>query len=142
MPLKEISQWIEDNSAWEIGKTMFTGHLPQKTPAGTDPPTRCVAILENTPGATEPDLPDRIDKAIQIWNRGANYFDARNDAVALYELMAGTHGWNLPELTPGLKWLAMTVDAMGSPAPIENPDEKGNFVFSTNYIWRLEKAEC
>jgi len=142
MPIKEIAQWIENNTTWVIGTNLFVGHLPLKRPDGSDIPDRCLVILENSPGTVEPDLPDRLDKAIQLWNRSRNYFEARDDAFNLFELIHGTSGWNLPVLVSGNQYLAMTVDAIGSPAPIENPDEQGFFVFSTNYIWRLEKASC
>jgi len=142
MPIREIATWIENNSAWVIGTDFFVGHLPLKTPAKTDPPDRCQTILENTPGAVEGQLPDRKDKMIQIRSRSKNYTEAKTDADALFDLMHGTHGWDLPELTPGVKLLAMTVDAMGTPAPVENPNEEGFFVFSANYLWRIEDGEC
>lgn len=142
MPIHEISQWIEDRTAWIIGLTLFVGHLPLKTEAGISPPTRCQTILENSPGATEGQLPGRKDKMIQIRSRAKDYSQARADAAALYNLMHGTHGWNLPILTSGNAYLAMTVDAIGTPAPIENPDKRGRFVFSTNYLWRIEEGQC
>jgi len=142
MPIKEIAQWIENNTAWTIGTDFFVGHLPLKRQDGTDVPIRCMIILENTPGALVPDLPDRIDKAIQIWNRAENYFDAREDAMGIFELIHGTAGWNLPVIVSGEQYLAMVVDGVASPAPIENPSEKGFYIFSCNYIWRLEKASC
>jgi len=142
MPLHEIAQFIEDKTAWEIGTDLFVGHVPLKTPAGTGPPERCQALLENTPGAVEGQLPDRKDKMIQIRSRSGNYTEAKADADALFDLLHGTHGWNLPVLTPGVVLLAMTVDAIGTPAPVENPNEKGLFVFSTNYLWRIEDGEC
>jgi hypothetical protein len=141
--LKHIAQWIEDNSAWQIGKDLFVGHLPLELVGGGKPPDRCVVLLQNTPGAVVGDLPDRVDKPIQVWNRAENYSDAEDDAIGIFDLIHGTAGWNLPtwpaELT---EYLAMVIDAVGSPAPIENPGEKGLFVFSTNYIWRIEKDSC
>ena len=142
MPLREIAQFIEDNTSWQIGVDFFVGHLPPKTDDGEDPPVRCVVLLENTPGAVEGQLPDRIDKPVQIWNRAQNYTQARDDAYEFYNLLHGTHGWNLPVLTSGEEYLAMTVDAIGTPAPIQNPDERGRFVFSTNYLWRIEEGQC
>lgn len=142
MPLREIAKWIENNTAWEIGVNMFVGHLPLKTEAGTVPPAHCITLLENSPGPVEGQLPDRKDKMVQIRCRAKKYSEADIDAQALFDLMHGTHGWNLPVLTPGRVYLAMTVDAMGTPAPIENPDEKGRTVFSTNYMWKIEDGSC
>lgn len=135
-PLREIVQWIEDNSSWIIGTNLFFGHLPPKTESGTDPPVRCVTVLEVAPGGVEGQLPDRMDKIIQIRTRAQNYSQARADAKELYRLLHGTHGWNLG------RYLAMTVDALGTPAPVENPNDEGHFVFAANYLWKIEEEEC
>ncbi|GAI46885.1 unnamed protein product, partial [marine sediment metagenome] len=54
----------------------------------------------------------------------------------------GAAGITLPVVAGGPAWLAMVIDALSVPAPIQNPDLKGNFVFSTNFIFRMEKAVC
>jgi len=34
----------------------------------------------------------------------------------------------------------MVINAMAKPAPIENPDERGRFVFSTNFLFSIGNA--
>lgn len=140
--LKEIVNFIESKSLgppWEIGVNMFSGWLPLKDEDGNDIPVRSVAILETTPGGMVPELPDRCDKMIQVWNRAESYFVARDDAVEIFRELHGVIDGTL--LTPVAEsgYFAMVVEAIGCPAPIANPDEKGHFIFSTNYLWRIKQ---
>lgn len=140
--LKEICQFIEDQSfgpPWTIGVTLFAGHMPVKDKNGAGLGDRILLVLENTPGDTIGELPDRVDKMIQIWNRASGYFQARADAKEIYTFLHGSAGWELAEVEES-GYLVMVIDGVGSPAPIENPDEKGFFVFSTNYIWRIQNT--
>jgi hypothetical protein len=136
--LQEFAQWLENETAWVIGTTLFVGHLPLKTTAGGPVPERYVLLLENTPAGVVGDLPDYLDKEIQVMNVARSYFTARADAVAIFNRLHGRTNLTLPVLTSGEEYLVMVADAVASPAPIINPDEKGIFRFSTNYILRTE----
>lgn len=140
--IKEIAKFIEGISGCglTIGINLFVGHLPQKRADGSLVPVRCVVILENAGGLLVPDAPDWQEKAIQIWNRAADYFTARDDAYCLFASLHGTAGWKLPSVGGGPVYDAMVINAIGPPAPLENPNEKGQFVFSTNYQWSLANA--
>lgn len=136
--LKEITTFILQQSGmgdWERDVNFFAGHLPVKNKNGDDCPIRCVVLLENAGGATVPDLADRADKAIQIWNRNTSFFTAREDAYLFYDTLHATEGWTLPVVDAA--YYAMEIIATNIPAPIGNPDEKGNYIFSTNYIWMI-----
>ena len=98
---------------------------------------RIVCILENTPADTIGDLPDRADKPVQIWNRNESFFRARDDAFEFHSFLHGSSQWQLPLVSSGVIYTAMIIDSMGTPAPIENPDSKGWFVFSANYMFRI-----
>jgi len=137
--LKSIATFIESLSGCDltIGENLFAGSLPVKTASGAEPPARCVVILETSPGAVVPDLPDWEEKSIQVWNRAESYFQARDDAYCIYESLHGTAGWTLPAVDGGSPYCAMVINAVGLPAVIENPNEKGLYVFSTNYIWSV-----
>lgn len=142
--LEEIAEFIEAlglGPPWVLGTSMFAGSLPIEKMGGVAPPVRCLVVLENAGGALVPEIPDRVDKAIQLWSRGAYFMQARDDAKQLFKALHGTAGWNL-QVGAGTNYLAMVIDGVSYPAPIENPDEKGNFIFSTNYIFRIEEAEC
>ena len=153
---------------WTVGTNLFAGHVPVKNFAGVDIPVRYLAVLENAGGAvlsnvggvvatTPPSnlldpnykctyFPKYIEKAVQLLNRANSYFVARTDAEELYEAFHQTAGWNLPRITTmgilGPQYQAIVIDAYGPPAPVGNPDEKGLFQFSTNYVWKIEEASC
>lgn len=117
---------------------MFVGYLPLET-LGVAVPRRCVVLLENVPADVDGQLPDYADKYIQIWNRAGDFWEARADAYALYELLHGATGITLPPVDSGEPVrLALVVDARGQPAPIAQPDSRGDFIFSANYVFRIE----
>jgi len=130
----------QSGCAWVLGRNLFVAYLPDKRADGTPPPVRCCVVLERTPGGTVPDLPDWEEKAIQIWNRAEDYYTASVDAWCLYTALHGTAGWTLPATLGMPAQHCMVIAGVGSPAPIQNPDEKGYFEFSTNYIWSIENA--
>ena len=161
--IKEISQFIEDlalGPPWVIGVNLFVGHVMVKNVDGDETPQRYLAVLENaggallenvggvvtaTPPSTSGDasyFPRYVEKAIQLLNRDFDYDVARADAQALFDALHQTAGWNLPIVDAGPQYLAIVIDAQSDPAPLENPEEKGLFTFSTNYIWKIEEASC
>ena len=140
--IKEIATHILSRTSvsyWARDINFFVGHLPiiNINDDKVDTIKRVAVVLENVPADEIGDLPDRADKPIQIWNRAASFFQARDDAYELYEILHGSSQWVLPELSSGREYCAMIIDAQASPAPIENPNEEGLFVFSGNYIFRI-----
>ena len=161
--IKEITTFIAQRSVawgftqtWTIGTNLFAGHMPVKNALGVDIPIRYLAVLENAGGAVLTNVggigavippatcwPKYIEKAVQLLNRAEDYFTAHDDAEELYEAFHETAGWNLPLVAPvNRQYLACVIDAYGPPAPVGNPDEKGLFQFSTNYVWKIEEASC
>lgn len=142
--LKEIAQFIEnqsDNCGLTIGTNFFTGYLPQKTDAGAEVPDRCVVLLENAGGVPVGQLPDWLDpKALQVWNRARDFWDARDDAWCLFNMLHGLSHVVLPVVSGGPSYDALVIDAVAPPAPIENPNKQNLFVFSTNYFWSISDA--
>jgi hypothetical protein len=139
----EIAHFIANNvPGFVIGTNAFIGHLPLKTKAGTPPPQRYWLVLENTPAGVIGDWPDYQEKEVQIWNAAPTYMTARGDAYAVYNFLhetASKSSWPLPILTSGEAYLANSIAASASPAPILNPDDKLVFNFSTNYIFRITR---
>ena len=166
--IKEITTFIANQSvalgftqAWTIGTNLFAGHVPVKNALGAIIPVRYLAVLENAGGAVLPDIggvvtatppsapadgsyfPKYVEKAVQLLNRAKSYFVAHLDAEELYEALNQTAGWELPLVAPAnRKYQAIVIDAYGPPAPVGNPDEKGLYVFSTNYTWKIEETSC
>ncbi len=166
--IKEITDFIAAQSValgftqtWTRGTNLFAGHVPVKNALGVAIPIRYLAVLETAGGAvlsnvggvitatppsapadTDTYWPKYIEKAVQLLNRAKSYFVAHDDAEELYEALHNTAGWNLPVVAGGPNYLAITIDAYGPPAPIENPGASGRYIFSTNYTWKIEEASC
>lgn len=166
--LKEITTFIAAQSialgftqTWTLGTNLFAGHVPVKNALGALTPVRFLAVLENAGGAvlnnvggvltaTPPSalgdptyFPKYIEKAVQLLNRAKSFFVARDDAEELYEAFHQTAGWPLPLVAPANRqYLAIVIDAHGPPVPIENPGKSGYYIFSTNYVWKIEEAPC
>ena len=158
--IKEIATFIINlalGPPWVRDTNCFTGHVPPEENIAGDPvPNRYLAILENAGGALLMDIggvvtatppstnwPEYAEKAIQLLNRAENYFEASDDAKELFDALDNTAGWKLPDPAGGAsQYIACVVNAIAPPAPVENPGESGLFIFSTNYIWKIEKATC
>jgi len=159
--LKEISKFIENLTlgpapGWNIGVNMFAGHVPVKNSAGNIIPERYLAVLENAGGALLMDVggvvtstppstvwPKYAEKAVQLLNRAKTYFTARADAEQLFDYLDNTAGWQLPDPSGGAsQYIACVINAYAPPAPVENPSKSGLYIFSTNYVWKIEKASC
>jgi hypothetical protein len=140
MIIQDIARFILGHSGlvWTLGVDFFAGYLPIKDMNDAEIGPRVMVILERTPGAVEGYLPDRVDKAIQVWNRSDTYFGAAEDAREIYEILHGASGWHLPAEESPRAYYAMTIDAIADPAPIAAPNARGLFEFSTNYIFRIE----
>jgi len=139
--IREISQFVEDmtHGYFTIGVNLFVGYLPLEDRSGGPVPDKLAVLLENAGAEVIGQLPDYAGKMIQVWNRAHDFWEAREDAYVIYDVLHGAAGWKLPTLVSGSKvYLAMTIDARSEPAPISNPDAQGYFVFSTNYIFRIE----
>ena len=138
--LKEISEFIEDHTSFIIGSTLQTGHRTQSAP------DRCICVLETAGGSVVPELPDRVDLNIQVIARGLTYFNAHDDAWAVYDGIYrnfkayAAAGFALPAAGGGAGTLtAMTITPLASPQYI-GTDEKGRYEFSTNYIFLVKQT--
>lgn len=128
--IREIAQYIEDNTDFTIGTTLQVGH---RTP---EAPDECVAVLENAGGKPEFSIPDSVEKAVQILARAETYLTARNNAYIIYDLLHGKSGITLPVVEGG-EYLANVIEAMSVPQPI-GQDEKGLWEFSVNFVLRIQ----
>lgn len=137
--IEEIAQFIEDQTSLTMGVDLFVGHLPTEIPGGGEPPLLLATVMENTPSATDGDWPDYEQKEIQVLVKGPSYFTARALAYHIYRALHGQAGWRLPVLTSGEEYIANAIDGVSPPYPMENPEEKGTYLFSTNFIFRITR---
>lgn len=139
--LESIAQWIENRAiGFTIGVNLFVGHIPPERSDNTPPPDRCVVLLENVPGAPVFDLPDRLDKPVQVLSRAVNFVDAKADNFTIYRELHGNEGLDLPpwEAASGRDYVAMTIEANASPASI-GQDNAHRWQFSCNYVVRIRE---
>ena len=133
---KEIGTLIQTLTGLTIGGDLQVGHRAQ------DAPERCTLIGEAGGGETNFYCPDMANLNIQAVCRAKTYFQARDDAWAIFNALHGTSGWNMPNVTgSGPDYLAMVVEAITTPQYI-GQDENGRFEFSTNFIFRMEEGSC
>lgn len=131
--IQEIAKFIESRTSFVVGTTLRVGRRIQGAP------DRCQVVLESAGGATYFDLPDRGDVLIQVISRAKSQMNARDDAWEVYKAIHGTAGWDLPVISSGVFYVAMTIEAVATPQYI-GQDDKRRFEFSTNYIFRIRDA--
>ena len=130
--IKEIAVFISGKTSLIIGDTLQVGHRTQ------DAPDRCSAILESGGGKPYFDLPDRIDKTIQIISRAKTYFTARTDAWEIFDALHGTAGWQISAVAPATQdYEAQVIEGISDPQYI-GQDEKLRYEFSTNFIVKIK----
>lgn len=130
--IKEVAAFIASKTSFIIGDTLQVGHRTQ------DAPDRCNVVLESAGGGLHFDLPDRVDKMIQIISKAKTYFHARADAWEIFGVLHGTAGWTLSAISPAVQdYEAMVIEALADPQNI-GQDEKGRYEFSCNYIFRIK----
>lgn len=131
--LREIGEWIEDETTLVVGTDLFTGHRTE------DAPDDCTLLLASAPSTTPDqfDLPDRVDFSLQVLTRGTSYFTTEAKAIEVYDILKSTEGITLPNIT-GDTILVQVSEAVDYPRFI-GQTERGLFEFSTNYILRIKK---
>lgn len=136
----ELISWLAGRVAWlTLGENIWAGHVPLKTASGAEIPIRVAALLDG-PSVTEPDLEDRFDQHVQLWNRSEDYFDGLDDAMSIYDEIHANEDISLPVLVSGQAFRIWTMEAMGRPRSLEAPDARGPFTFTTDFMLRLAKA--
>ena len=132
--IKEITAFIASKTSFAVGSTIIAGHRTQ------DDADRCNVVIESAGGEVYFDLPDRVDKLIQIISRAETYMDALADAEEIYFAIHGTAGWTMTAVAPAVQdYEAQTIEGLAPPQYI-GQDDKKRFRFSTNYIFRIKNS--
>lgn len=136
MMFREIARLIETESGWTAGAQLQVGHVLQNAPVR-------MTLIQESGGKPEftPNQ-DMVEVNIQALTRGATYFEAHDDAWALYQALHGLSNMNCPRIDgSGEDYLASTIEAIYAPQYI-GEDVDRRHVFSTNYIFRMEEGAC
>lgn len=132
--LKQLTQYIKNTSTgFTIGTNLFAGFAPAT--AQND-----VVIVRESGGATDGDLFDKAELAIQVLSRASDYWTARANAVKVYDCLHCKKGITLPIISGDSKvYYANVIQAITLPQNV-GQDEKGLHNISTNYIVRIQDA--
>jgi hypothetical protein len=139
---------IKELAVWLCGRMNVSGFSPALVRGGNlqvgfraqDAPVRCHAMIE-TGGSPNWYLAPlgQGEYMVQIVTRAADYQLARADAWTIFDRINGTAGWTVAPLSSGGQaYDVETIEALAFPQSLGG-DEKGNFEFSTNYIFRAKK---
>mgnify|MGYP006921350691 CR=1 FL=1 len=121
--IKELADYIEDNSTFVVGTTLQVGHREQGAP------DRCVVIQETGGGDSNFWQHDMEWLQIQIIARGKTYFNARDDARAVHAILNGAAGIDIGS---GATIYHASITAINPPQYIGQDDTR-RYEFSTNY---------
>jgi hypothetical protein len=132
--IKEITTYLKTllGTNWVIGTNLFAGFIPSGIEADT-------LVLIESGGAPNFYLPDRMDKAVQIISRAKDYHDAMECAMAAYTALHGKAGITLSVIVAGQAYYVNTIAATSIPQSL-GQDDKGLFIISTNYVFKLQAA--
>jgi hypothetical protein len=136
--LKEIGEFIEDHTTLVVGTTLQIGHRLQSGGAGSAPDD-CVLIQESGASGVIFDLPDRVDKAIQVLSRAKVYTKAGDLAQEVFDALHGTAGWTAPILLSAKTYEIQVIEALNAPQYI-GADEQGRHEFSFTLIFKMKDA--
>lgn len=130
--IKEIAKYIDNQiAALTLGTTLFAGFMPADVDGDS------VTVIE-TGGTPNFDLPDQQAKTVQVLSRAQDYWDARTNALSVFNLLHGMKGVSLPVVNVAA-YFVNTGEALSVPQSL-GQDEKGRYVISTNYILRIENV--
>lgn len=131
--IKELCQWIEDNTSFVIGTTVFAGYAP------SDAAYTC-SVVRETGGPPKTYSTTRGTRSIQVLSRGDSYFNARADATTIHDLIRSNRGEvTLPVVTSGEEWTIESVTPVDSPYYM-GQDARGLHLFTCNYLVRVKEV--
>ena len=128
--VKDIAQYIENQTDLVIGETLFAGFIPS-----TMTTESCIVVIESG-GSASFYLKDAMSKTIQVLSRSADYYEAIANAKIVYDLLHGCAGITLPKVGSD-EYYVNAIEAIAAPQSL-GQDEKGLFNISTNFIFRLQ----
>lgn len=121
--VKELVDYLEDQSIGTVGTDLFYDHLPDTEATTT------MAAVRDTGGPSPPgNIPHR-DVTVQVMVRGADYATARQFAAKIHNLF---HGMVSVTLTYNV---IMSSEAVNMPMSI-GPDKNERNLISGNYLFR------
>ena len=129
--IKNLAQYIEDETDFVIGTNLFAGFSPATITADR-------VILIESGGVGNFYLKDKKEKMLQVLVKAQDYHIAMTYAEVIYDLLNGMVGITLPKIT-AITYFVNTCEAVSLPQSV-GADEKGLKNVSTNFIIRIEEV--
>lgn len=83
--IKELCEYIEDNTSFTIGTDLFALF------AGSDKIDKCVVVTESAPGLADGTLKGKRQIPLVVYSRAKTAFTARKNAYTVFDLLHGTY---------------------------------------------------
>ncbi len=138
--LNEIARLIESKTSFvmaaaEAARTLQVGVYLDTSPAD------CILVRDPGGGDVDFELPDRIDKLVQVIARAEKYITADAAAMEVFFALHGQAMVDLPIVVSGDEWVANVIEAVSAPQYI-GPDPRGRHEFAANYLFRLSAGRA
>lgn len=132
--LEELARWIISRvNALGAAPVLVLGGNVQYGYRAQDAPVRCHALLDSG-GPADFDLPYRTNIMLQVYTRGEDIVQAREDAWTIYSAIHGTSGWTIgPLVSGGKRYKIWSIGALANPQYIGQGEDVG-FEYSCNYL--------
>lgn len=126
--LKELAQYIENQTTYTIGADLFAGEIP----SSARPP---YILIKESPGSVRDfNLVDRLDAMIQVVVHQSSYMKAREVANEIADLFHGNCGISLPVLNSGDTALEIASGTLTSGPYMLGFDDYQNQMASINLL--------
>ncbi len=128
--IRELAEFIEDQSTLVVGTDLYTGIFPQ------DAADTASAIRPT--GGPEEFFVNIRHATHQVISRARYWKDAEDEAFKVYDVLHKARGFTLPVVESGPTYILETGRAIAQPQFIGH-DDKGRLEFSTNYLLTVQE---
>jgi len=133
--IKELAQYIENNTSWVIGTNLFSGSRPQ------DAPDTCITLLQRVGSLVNFALDKNHTETafIQVLTRSTDYHTAETHALTVHNILCGKSnaGILLPAITSGGNTHRINSCEGTKPAWL-GEDDRNRDEFTANYVMHIE----
>lgn len=128
--IKELTQYVEDNSSLVIGTNLFAIAIPQSS---ADDST----LIKSTGGIHYTTTPGQFAAQVQVYSRAINPMDANDANFVVYDLLTVKGQITLPVVVSGRSFAILTAVPWTMPQSI-GQDEKLRYEYTSNWTLHMQ----
>lgn len=128
--IKELTQYIEDNSALVIGTNLFAVAIPQ---GKADDSTQ----IRSIGGMALTTTPNQFAAQVQVLTRAKNSMDSYDANHLVYDLLKIKGEITLPVVVSGRPFVILTATPWTMPQST-GTDEKGRYIHTSNWTLHMQ----